>query len=67
MVRVSLGIEVDPSRGRADSGTLEVDLTELAFDLAASATDLGVGVLVVVDEMQDLDFDELSADLCDLS
>jgi hypothetical protein len=58
---VSLGIEVDPSRGRADSGTLEVDLTELAFDLAASATDLGVGVLVVVDEMQDLDFDELSA------
>src|SRR5688572_19856341 len=58
---LSLGIEVDPTRGRADTGDLELDLTELAQDLAETARDLGVGVLVLVDEMQDLDKAELGA------
>jgi hypothetical protein len=58
---LALGIEVDAQRGRADTGSLELDLSELAFDLAVSAADVGVGVIVLVDEMQDLERDELSA------
>lgn len=58
---LALGIEVEPTQGRADTGDLELDLTELAQDLAETARDLGVGVLVLVDEMQELDRAELGA------
>jgi hypothetical protein len=58
---LALGIEVDPRQGRADTGSLEVDLSELAFDLGEPATELGTGVVVLVDEMQDLSGDELAA------
>ncbi len=60
---LALGIEVDRQRGRADSGSLELDLSELAFDLAGAAAELGAGVVVLIDEMQDLQRDELAA-LC---
>lgn len=50
-------------RGRADSGDLELDLVELFTDVAALARDLGVGVGLFVDEMQDIATDELAA-LC---
>lgn len=59
--KLALGIDVEPARGRADTGDLELDLTELALDLADTARDLGVGVLVLVDELQDLDHVELAA------
>ena len=36
-----LGIDVPMARGRADSGDLEIDLTELLTDAAAVAADLG--------------------------
>ncbi|MBA2559969.1 MAG: ATP-binding protein, partial [Propionibacteriales bacterium] len=49
--------------GRADSGDLETDLTELCSDVADLATDLSVGVAVFIDEMQDISPEELSA-LC---
>lgn len=58
---LALGIDVDPSAGRADTGDLELDLPELAIDLGETAQDLGVGVLVLVDEMQDLERIELAA------
>lgn len=58
---LALGIDVDPTRGRADTGSLEFDLAELAFDLAASAAELGTGVVVLIDEMQELTDDELAA------
>lgn len=58
---LSLGIEMDPQRGRADTGSLELDLSELAFDLAAAAAEIGVGVVVLIDEMQNLEQDELAA------
>jgi hypothetical protein len=57
------GIEVPASRGRADSGDLEIDLTELFVDAASVATDLGVGIGLFVDEMQDIPSDDVSA-LC---
>src|SRR5438876_11417520 len=49
-----LGIDVPAARGRADSGDLEIDLTELFADAASVATDLGVGIALFIDEMQDV-------------
>jgi hypothetical protein len=56
-------VDVPSARGRADSGDLELDLVELFTDVAALARDLGVGVALFVDEMQDIATPELAA-LC---
>jgi hypothetical protein len=56
-------VEVVAARGRADSGDLELDLVELFTDVAALAADLGVGIALFVDEMQDIGTEELGA-LC---
>jgi hypothetical protein len=56
-------IDVPALRGRADSGDLELDLVELFTDVADLAADLGVGVAIFVDEMQDVPTSELAA-LC---
>ena len=55
--------DVPAVRGRADSGDLELDLVELLADVADLARDLGVGIAVFVDEMQDVSSPELAA-LC---
>ncbi|GAA4704169.1 ATP-binding protein [Nocardioides conyzicola] len=55
--------DVTAARGRADSGDLELDLVELFTDVATLAGDLGVGVAVFIDEMQDVSTAELAA-LC---
>jgi len=60
---MNLGIDVPAARGRADSGDLEVDLTELFTDAASVAADLGVGIALFVDEMQDIPAADVSA-LC---
>ncbi|MER7541951.1 ATP-binding protein [Actinomadura sp.] len=57
------GIDVPAARGRADSGDLEIDLTELFVDAASVATDVGAGIALFVDEMQDVPADDVSA-LC---
>src|SRR5213082_3403605 len=62
-VTVTLGIDVPMQRGRADSGDLEVDLTELFAEAASVAGDLGVGIALFVDEMQDIPTADVSA-LC---
>ncbi|RLV48031.1 ATP-binding protein [Nocardioides mangrovicus] len=56
-------IDVTAAKGRADSGDLELDLVELFTDVGSLAGDLGVGVALFVDEMQDVVPDELAA-LC---
>jgi hypothetical protein len=56
-------VDVAAIRGRADSGDLELDLVELFTDVASLAGDLGVGVALHVDEMQDIALPELAA-LC---
>src|SRR4051794_26962317 len=56
-------VDVPASRGRADSGDLELDLVELFTDVATLAGDLGVGIALFVDEMQDIALPELAA-LC---
>ncbi len=55
--------DVLAATGRADSGDLELDLIELFTDVAALAGDLGVGIALFIDEMQDIAPDELAA-LC---
>ena len=52
---------VPAAKGRADSGDLELDLLELFTDVADLARDLGVGVALFVDEMQDIPGPELAA------
>lgn len=56
-------VDVPAARGRADSGDLELDLVELFTDVATLAGDLGVGIALFVDEMQDIPPAELGA-LC---
>ena len=61
--RWSPGIDVPPTRGRADSGDIEIDLVELLGDVGGLAQDVGKGVAVFIDEMQDLGPADVSA-LC---
>lgn len=58
---VSLGIERLP--GSADSGVLQVDLVDLAETVGSAAIEDGIGVVLFIDEMQDLNQSQLSA-LC---
>jgi len=55
--------DVPALKGRADSGDLELDLVELFTDVAELAGDLGVGIGLFIDEMQDIPAVELGA-LC---
>ncbi|MDQ3789064.1 MAG: AAA family ATPase [Actinomycetota bacterium] len=57
------GIDVPPTQGRADSGDIEIDLVELFTDVAELAQDVGTGVALLIDEMQDVMPDDVSA-LC---
>ena len=58
---LSIGIDVEPHRGRGDTGSILADLTDLAIDLGLAALDLGTGVMLFIDELQHLDDDELGA------
>jgi AAA ATPase domain len=57
------GIDVPAATGRADSGDIEIDLVELLTDAAGIATDVGTGIALFIDEMQDLSAPDVSA-LC---
>ena len=57
------GIDVAAVAGRADSGDIEIDLVELLSDVGGLAADVGRGVAIFIDEMQDLDPEDISA-LC---
>jgi hypothetical protein len=56
---VSLGFERIP--GRADTGNLQFDLVDLAETVGAAAREDGIGVAILVDEMQMLTTDQMSA------
>jgi hypothetical protein len=57
------GIDVPAASGRADSGDIEIDLVELFTDAASIATDVGTGIALYIDEMQDMSPEDVSA-LC---
>lgn len=48
------GIDVPAAAGRADTGDIEIDLLEVLVDGAELARDVGTGVGLFLDEMQDL-------------
>lgn len=55
------GIDAPAVKGRADTGDLEIDLVELLIDASGLARDVGVGIALFVDEMQDLGAPDISA------
>lgn len=55
------GIDAAAAVGRADSGDIEIDLVELLTDVGGLAADVGRGVAIFIDEMQDLAADDVSA------
>lgn len=58
---VSLGVDVDPARGVADTGHFPEDLATLFEELGQTARDLSIGVLVLVDELQEAKAADLGA------
>lgn len=58
---VSLGIDVEPVQGVADTGRFADDLAALFETLGETARDLEIGALVLVDELQEAVPDELAA------
>ena len=65
-VKVSLGdfeigLDIDPERGSADSGDLETDLPELFLAVARAAAARHTAIAIIIDEVQYLRENELSA------
>ncbi|GAB3351972.1 AAA family ATPase [Modestobacter lapidis] len=58
---VGVGVDVEPLRGLADTGRFGDDLAMLMEVLGDTARTLGIGVLVLVDELQEAAPDELQA------
>jgi hypothetical protein len=58
---LEVGIDVDPETGVADSGSLEADLSQVFIALGEAAQDRGTAVALIIDEMQYLSEEELSA------
>lgn len=58
---VGLGVEVEPLRGLADTGRFSDDLAALFEVLGETASELGIGVLILVDELQEASDEELTA------
>ncbi len=58
---VSLGVDVAPIDGVADSGRFSDDLAALFEVLGETGRDLGIGVLVLIDELQEARPAELAA------
>lgn len=56
-----IGIDLEPEKGSADSGDLEIDLPELLLAVAEAAQDRKVAVAILIDEIQYFGEKELSA------
>lgn len=58
---VEFGLDIEPERGAADSGDLEVDLPNLFTAVAEAAEERGAAVAILIDEIQYFSSSELSA------
>ena len=58
---VEFGLDIEPERGAADSGDIEVDLPNLFLAVAEAAQERQTAVAILIDEIQYLTQDELSA------
>ncbi len=58
---IELGLDIDPEKGAADSGDLEIDLPSLFTAVAEAAEERGSCVAILIDEIQYIKKKELSA------
>ena len=58
---MDIGLDIEPVKGTADSGDLEVDLPSLFVAVAEAAESRKVGVAILIDEVQYFTLAELSA------
>ncbi len=58
---ISIGLDIDPEKGTADSGNLEADLTNLLVAVAEAAADQKEPVALIIDEIQYFSEKELGA------
>jgi len=57
----SVGMDVEPVFGMADSGELETDLTDLFVVVGETSIEKGTGIALLIDEIQFLKKEELAA------
>lgn len=58
---VSIGLDIDPEKGSADSGDLEIDLPNLFVAIGEAAEDRNSAVAIFIDEIQYFSQKELGA------
>ena len=58
---IPIGIDIEPEKGAADSGDIEIDLPELLSVVAEAALDRNTAVAILIDEIQYFKEKELSA------
>lgn len=58
---LEIGLDIDPEKGAADSGDIEVDFPNLLIAVAEAAAERNAHVAVLLDEIQYLNEKELSA------
>lgn len=58
---ISIGIDIEPERGAADSGDIEIDLPQLFVAIGEAAADRKSFVAIFIDEIQYLSKKELGA------
>ncbi len=58
---VTIGIDIEPEEGSADSGDLEVDLPDLFIAIGEAAQDRNCSVAILIDEIQYFNQKELGA------
>ena len=59
MGEIDLGLGVEPERGTADSGDLEIDMAEIFVALGEAAQDRNTAIAIIIDELQYLSEEEL--------
>ncbi len=57
----SIGLDIEPEKGVADSGDLDFDLPNLLIAIAEAAADRGTAISIFIDEIQYFDQKELGA------
>lgn len=58
---ISIGIDIDPEKGSADSGDIEIDLPQLFVAIGEAAEDRQSAIAIFIDEIQYLTKKELGA------
>ncbi|HWJ33919.1 MAG TPA: ATP-binding protein [Steroidobacteraceae bacterium] len=58
---VEVGVDVEPEKGLADTGDLDVDLTDLLLTVGAAARERSTAFVIFVDELQYVQEDQLAA------